>query len=69
MSSFDFAPAQRFLPPPRFVGNSRLGHSACPGTLSTRNYAHTVCSAHPNEAAGDTETAHYRHADNRHSSE
>lgn len=40
-SPFDFAPAQS-VPPLRFVGKSRLGHSACPGTLSTRNYIYTL---------------------------
>ena len=65
-SPFDFAPAQCSLPPPRFVGKSRLGHSACPGTLSTRNYTHTLCAARPNEPAGDTATLHYKHIDYLH---
>lgn len=67
-SPFDFAPAQRSLPPPRFVGEGRLGHSACPGTLSTCNYTHTLCSARPNEPAGDTAALHYKHIDYLHMS-
>lgn len=65
-SPFDIAPAQCApLPPfpPYFVGSRHLGHSACPGTLSTCNYIHTVCSAHPNEPAGDTATLHYKQID------
>lgn len=65
-SPFDFAPAQRSLPPPRFVGRSCLGHSACPGTLSTCNYTQTLCFTHPNEPAGDTATLHCKHIDYLH---
>lgn len=65
-SPFDFAPAQCSLPSSRSVDESRLGHSACPGTLSTCNYTRTPFPTHPNEAAGDAATPHSRHIDEGH---
>lgn len=65
-SPFDFAPAQRSLALSRSVDESLLGHSACPGTLSTRNYTRTPFSTHPNEAAGHAAAQRYRHIDEGH---
>lgn len=44
-----------------------LGHSACPGKLSTRNYSHTLRSP-PNQPVGwYSNTTHYKYIDRSHS--